>query len=192
MYFHYQFAHTYYFVNVWTSFASAVVGGLNLNLNVYVWPSCSSTLILNHLMTHQNAEFSTTPEYYSLWCNEMMSNTEKDKIGTGTNKKLLGFIMLFSGKELKETWFLIRSGSKNVLVWDCILNLIYGWHAKYTRVLQWVPDSISWVRSITPRNSDMAYSRPSGLLISMILVATLSDSIPGIRFQETIDKYFDS
>ena len=38
----------------------------------------------------------------------------------------------------------------------------------------------------------MGYSRPSGLLISMILVATLSDSIPGIRFQETTDKYFDS
>ena len=46
---------------------------------------------------------------------------------------------------------------------------------------------------ITPRNSDKEESRPSGLLISMILVTTLSDAILGIRFQETTsNKYLDS
>lgn len=32
----------------------------------------------------------------------IMSKAEKDKIGTGTKKKLIGFIMLFSGKELRR------------------------------------------------------------------------------------------
>ena len=32
----------------------------------------------------------------------IISKAEKDKIGPGTNKELLAFIMLFSGKELRR------------------------------------------------------------------------------------------